>query len=116
MTNPLERSPDALSEFRQKFPPAAVAKAIQKAHDSEMDEIRTMLGRLEPMITRIDERMKDMPTGKDFGELKAKVAALPTAEKFGELIGKVGQIPNWWQLFLFVFMAVGGAALLGKTF
>lgn len=39
---------------------------------------------------------------------------LPTGESFGELKGKLAQVPNWWQMFLFIFSAVSGAAYLSK--
>lgn len=82
--------------------------------ERSMAEVIATLGRLEPMIVRIDERTRDMPSAKEFGEVKGRVMQLPTSESFGELKGKLSQVPNWWQLFLFIFAAVGGSAYLAR--
>ncbi|MEO0034257.1 MAG: hypothetical protein RLZZ501_280 [Pseudomonadota bacterium] len=82
------------------------------ALESDMKEAKAILGRLEPVIVRIDERTKDMPSAKEFGEVKGRVMQLPTGEAFGELKGKLAQVPNWWQMFIFIFAAVGGATWL----
>lgn len=82
------------------------------ALEGDMKEVKAILSRLEPVIVRIDERTKDMPSAKEFGEVKGRVMLLPTGESFGELKGKIAQVPNWWQLFIFIFAAVGGATWL----
>jgi hypothetical protein len=84
------------------------------ALEGDVKDIKATLGRFEPMLVRIDERVKDMPSAKEFGEVKGRVMQLPTGESFGELKGKLAQVPNWWQLFLFIFTAVGGAVFLAK--
>lgn len=108
--------------------PAGIEKGSGGGHDGGMDDlirrvsalegevkdIKAILTRLEPTIARIDERVKDMPSAKEFGEVKGRVMQLPTGESFGELKGKLAQVPNWWQLFLFIFTAVGGATFLAK--
>lgn len=48
------------------------------ALEDGLKDVRGTLSRLEPMLARIDERLRDMPTGKDFGELRGKVSNLPT--------------------------------------
>jgi hypothetical protein len=48
--------------------------------ENDMAEVKDLLGKqVVPLLTRIDERLKDMPSGKEFGELKGRVAQLPTA-------------------------------------
>lgn len=48
------------------------------ALENDMRDVKAVLGRLEPMIARIDERTKDMPSAKDFGELRGRVGHMPT--------------------------------------
>ncbi|MTJ81758.1 MAG: hypothetical protein F8N37_12170 [Telmatospirillum sp.] len=48
------------------------------AVEGDMKEVKAVLGRMEPLLIRMDERLRDMPTAKEFGELKGRVAQLPT--------------------------------------
>lgn len=68
--------------------------------ETDVKEVKDVLQRqVLPILTRIDERLKDMPAGKEFGELK----------------GRVSQLPTTLQLVGFV-LAVLGIAGLAKYF
>ena len=68
------------------------------ALESSVNDIKAVLQRLEPMITRMDERLKTLPSAESFGELKGRVASLPT----------------WWTLLAFAVIAAGLPALIAK--
>jgi uncharacterized coiled-coil protein SlyX len=84
------------------------------ALESSVSEIKAVLHRLEPMITRMDERLKTVPSAESFGELKERLKTLPSAESFGELKGRVASLPTWWTLLAFAVIAAGLPALIAK--
>lgn len=79
-----------------------------------MSEIKAVLHRLEPMITRMDERLKTLPSAESFGEVKERLKNLPSAESFGELKGRVASLPTWWVLLAFAVIIAGLPALVAK--
>jgi len=109
--------------------PGGVEKGGGGGHDGGMDDlirrvaalegdvkdIKATLTRFEPLLTRIDERIKDMPSAKEFGEVKGRVMQLPTGEAFGELKGKLSQVPSWWQM-AGIILAAGGLFKLAAKF
>ncbi len=68
------------------------------ALENEMKGVRSVLGRMEPVMARIDERTKDAPSAKEFGQLTGRVMNMPTTF----------QMVTW-----FVGVGVG---LIGLTF
>ncbi len=48
------------------------------ALETSVNDIKAVLQRLEPVITRMDERLKTLPSAESFGELKCRFASLPT--------------------------------------
>ena len=47
--------------------------------EADMLDVKGVLGRLEPLLVRIDTRVSELPSAVEFGELKGRVSALPTA-------------------------------------
>lgn len=98
MTNPLDQR-DALSEFLQKYPPGTVAKTVAKAHDSDMQEIRTILGRLEPKVTEMHAVMT------------ATLPHLATKTEVSKLEVALSEKPS--KSYLWMVLGVLVAAILG---
>ena len=95
------------------------------ALEIDVKEVKATLGRLEPMLVRMDERTKDMLARADFIRLDEKIGKidiklderlknLPTAEGFGRLEGKVSSLPTWWTLIVFSVIAASLPAIVSK--
>ena len=82
--------------------------------ESDMKDVKAALGRMEPLLIRIDERTKDMPSAKEYGEVKGRVMLLPTGEAFGEIKGKLSLVPSTFQMATW-FTGVA-LSLVGVTF
>jgi hypothetical protein len=66
-------------------PPGDVDHRVGRL-ERDVGDIKATLGRMEPLLIRIDERIKDMPTANQFGELKGRVSQLPTVWQLCALI------------------------------
>jgi hypothetical protein len=51
----------------------------------DIADIKSVLGQLVPMIARIESRIADMPTARDFGRLEGRVAEM--SERLPTMIG-----------------------------
>ena len=77
----------------------------------DMTSVRSLLGRMEPVLAGIDARISEAPSPAEFGELKGRVTALPTTwdiavvlfTVLGILLGLIFAIVKW-----FVPMLSGG--------
>jgi len=54
-------------------------KGILARMDATMTRFGEPLSRMDLSLARVDERLRDMPSAKEFGELKGRVGQLPTA-------------------------------------
>ena len=129
-------SPDDFSERSRRIAAAAaqqkaLAPGRRTSHDSEMEarlaavetgveHIKVVLGRLEPMIVRMDERSRDMVTRGEFAEMTAAVDKRATSAEtralaidLADVKGRIALLPSAWSVFGF---NVGLVALVATIF
>ena len=87
--------------------------------ESGVAEIRSILGRMMPVLERIDARLSALEAGAAIIEqrlerLELRVSVLPSGKDIGEISGKLSQLPNVWQLVIFGFAQVGMVAAIMK--
>jgi hypothetical protein len=95
------------------------------ALEIDVKEVKATLGRLEPVLARIDERTKDMVGKADLVRLDERIGKieikldermknLPTSESFGRLEGRVSTLPNWWTLLILALITLSFPTILSK--
>jgi len=80
--------------------------------EAAMHEMLSLAQKIDVRLTRLEDRSQKQ--SEDIAEIKGRISSLPSADAFGELKGRLANVPNWWQMFIFIFAAVGGAASLHK--
>ena len=76
---------------------------------TDPDEVVDILRRLEPALSRLDSEQRRQ--GETLARIEERLRDMPTAKEFGELKGRVSQLPTLWQLAGLIF-AIFGAALV----
>ena len=66
------------------------------ALEADMKEVKSILSRLEPVIARMDERIAKQ--GEQMIRIDERTKDMPTAKEFGELKGRVAQLPTLWTI------------------
>ncbi|MEI6559123.1 MAG: hypothetical protein WCO00_12025 [Rhodospirillaceae bacterium] len=74
------------------------------------DEALDILRRLEPLLTRLDGEQRRH--GETLARVEERLRDMPTAKEFGELKGRVSQLPTLWQLAGLIFAIFGAAFVL----
>ena len=81
------------------------------------DEALDILRRLEPVLSRLDTEQRRQADalgkhGETLARIDERLKDMPTAKEFGELKGRVSQLPTLWQLAGLIFAIFGAAFVL----